>query len=42
LQTDVRVSLSGPDRGTIELSFYSAEDLERILDLMLGVNREAL
>jgi ParB family chromosome partitioning protein len=41
LQTDVRLSLSGPERGTIQIAFYSAEDLERLLDLMLGSAREA-
>jgi ParB family transcriptional regulator, chromosome partitioning protein len=40
LQTDVRVRLSGPERGTVEIAFYSADDLERILDLVLGPNRE--
>lgn len=40
LQTDVRLSLSGPDRGRIEISFYSSEDLERILDLIAGADRE--
>lgn len=42
LQTDVKVALSAADRGTIELAFYSAEDLERILDLMMGADREAV
>jgi ParB family chromosome partitioning protein len=41
LQTDVRIALSGPEKGTITLSFYSGEDLDRILDLVLGVQREA-
>lgn len=41
LQTDVRISLNGPEKGTISLSFYSSEDLERILDLVLGAAREA-
>lgn len=40
LQTDVRIRLSGAERGTVEVSFYSADDLERILDLILGANRE--
>src|SRR5688572_13115929 len=40
LQTDVHIRLSGPERGTIEMSFYSADDLERLLDLTLGPNRE--
>jgi ParB family transcriptional regulator, chromosome partitioning protein len=40
LQTDVHIRLSGPERGAIEVAFYSADDLERVLDLVLGVNRE--
>lgn len=40
LQTDVHIRLSGPERGTINVSFYSADDLERVLDLVLGPNRE--
>jgi ParB family chromosome partitioning protein len=40
LQTDVRLSLSGPEAGTISFSFYSSEDLERLLDLILGPDRE--
>jgi ParB family chromosome partitioning protein len=40
LQTDVQIRLSGPERGTIDISFYSADDLERVLDLVLGPNRE--
>lgn len=40
LQTDVRIKLSGPERGTIEVGFYSADDLERVLDLVLGPQRE--
>lgn len=40
LQTDVHIRLSGPERGTIEVAFYSADDLERVLDLTLGPNRE--
>lgn len=35
LQTDVRVSTSGDNRGKIELSFFSTDDLERLLDLIL-------
>jgi len=41
LQTDVKIRLSGPERGSIEVAFYSAEDLERVLDLVLGANRES-
>lgn len=40
LQTDVKISLSGPEQGTIALSFYSGEDLERLLDLIMGAQRE--
>lgn len=37
LQTDVSIATSSPERGTIKISFYSPEDLERITDL-LGIN----
>ena len=40
LQTDVHIRLSGPERGSIEVAFYSADDLERVLDMVLGPNRE--
>ena len=40
LQTDVHIRLTGPERGSIEVAFYSADDLERVLDLVLGPNRE--
>jgi ParB family chromosome partitioning protein len=40
LQTDVHIRLSGPERGTIDVSFYSADDLERVLDLVLGPQRD--
>jgi ParB family chromosome partitioning protein len=40
LQTDVRITLSGPEKGVIAVSFYSGEDLERLLDLVLGADRE--
>jgi len=35
LQTDVRVDLSGPDAGTIAIRFYSTDDLERVLELVM-------
>ena len=41
LQTDVKISLSSPEQGTISISFYSGEDLERLLDLIMGAQREA-
>jgi ParB family transcriptional regulator, chromosome partitioning protein len=34
LQTDVAVSVGKNNRGTLTLHFYSAEDLERLLDVM--------
>lgn len=42
LQTDVAISLGAEERGKIEIAFYSAEDLERVLDLILGHKRERL
>jgi ParB family chromosome partitioning protein len=36
LQTDVRIQLAKDGKGKIELSFYSDEDLSRILDLVTG------
>lgn len=34
LQTDVTISLSTHNRGSLTIQFYSADDLERLLDLM--------
>lgn len=42
LQTDVHITLSAEDRGEVTIPFYSADDLERVLDLMLGATRETL
>ncbi len=42
LQTDVSIALGAGERGKIEISFYSAEDLERVLDMILGARRERL
>lgn len=39
LQTDVRVSSSTDSRGKIELSFFSADDLDRLLELILRDSR---
>jgi ParB family chromosome partitioning protein len=39
LQTDVRVQLLGEAKGKIEVAFYSGEDLERLLDLILRESR---
>ncbi|MDA1081943.1 MAG: ParB/RepB/Spo0J family partition protein [Gemmatimonadetes bacterium] len=41
-QTDVSVTVSAAGRGDVRLSFYSADDLERMLDLLLGPTREVL
>jgi ParB family chromosome partitioning protein len=42
LQTDVTVSSTDGKRGKIEIVFYSPDDLERVLDLILGKQREQL
>jgi len=42
LQTDVRIVAGDGDRGTITIAFYSADDLERVLDLVLGPKREQM
>lgn len=41
-QTDVRLHLSTKDKGEIRIAFYSADDLERLLDVVLGHGREQL
>jgi len=40
LQTDIAITVSRDYRGSIAVSFYSAEDLERLLDLILGPRRD--
>lgn len=42
LQTDVSVSQATPERGVIEIVFYSVDDLDRLLELILGSNREPM
>ena len=42
LQTDVRLALGAGNKGTITVHFYSVDDLERLLDLVLGPGREPL
>jgi ParB family chromosome partitioning protein len=39
LQTDVRVHATGDSRGRVEIEFYSADDLDRILELILREKR---
>jgi ParB family chromosome partitioning protein len=39
LQTDVQVQMLGSDRGVVRITFYSADDLERLLDAIVGPAR---
>jgi len=39
LQTDVTVQALGNERGVVRISFYSHDDLERVLDIVLGKTR---
>lgn len=39
LQTDVSIQTTGADKGAVKISFYSADDLERILEIVLGGGR---
>lgn len=41
LGTDVKVVQSGKERGEIRVPFYSADDFDRLLELLLGANRTA-
>lgn len=36
LQTDVRINLEGDSNGEISVRFYSADDLQRLLEVILG------
>ena len=40
LQTDIAITVSRDYRGSIAISFFSADDLERVLDLILGSRRD--
>jgi ParB family transcriptional regulator, chromosome partitioning protein len=42
LQTDVRLSLTARDRGQLSILFYSNDDLERVLELILGRTGDGL
>lgn len=42
LQTAVKIHLAAKNKGEVRISFYSADDLERVLDLVLGATREPL
>ena len=39
LQTDVHIQQLGGEKGVVRISYYSADDLERVLDLVLGARR---
>ena len=39
LQTDVQVVLNGPEKGSLRISFYSGDDLDRLLELILREHR---
>ena len=39
LQTDVKVESLGKERGTVRISFFSPDDLERVMDVILGKER---
>ena len=39
LQTDVSVQALGNERGVLRISFYSHDDLDRVLDIVLGASR---
>ncbi len=39
LGTDAKIVQSGKERGELRIPFYSADDFERMLDLLLGANR---
>jgi len=39
LQTDVSLQLSGDGKGIVRIAFYSPDDLDRLLDLIVGRDR---
>ncbi|HEX6537216.1 MAG TPA: ParB/RepB/Spo0J family partition protein [Gemmatimonadaceae bacterium] len=40
LQTDVAITLADRERGKIEIAFYSADDLDRLLEVIIGYKRD--
>jgi ParB family chromosome partitioning protein len=42
LQTDVHIAVSGKQKGELRVPFYSADDFERILELLLGTGRDTM
>jgi ParB family chromosome partitioning protein len=41
MQTDAKVHLTSKNSGELRIPFYSADDLERLLDIVLGASRES-
>ena len=39
LQTDVHLALTGKEKGVLRIGFYSSDDLDRLLELILGRKR---
>jgi ParB family transcriptional regulator, chromosome partitioning protein len=39
LQTDVHLVLTGKEKGVLRIGFYSSDDLERVLELILGTKQ---
>ncbi|MFN2565267.1 MAG: ParB/RepB/Spo0J family partition protein [Gemmatimonadaceae bacterium] len=39
LQTDVHLAMTGKEKGVLRIGFYSSEDLDRLLELILGAKR---
>lgn len=39
LQTDVHIQMLGSERGVVRINFYSPDDLERLLDLVISPSR---
>jgi len=40
LQTDVHIELNGESKGSVRIAFYSADDLDRVMELIVGDARE--
>jgi ParB family chromosome partitioning protein len=42
LQTDVHITLSGKQKGELRVPFYSGDDFERMIELLLGGDRDVM
>jgi hypothetical protein len=40
LQTDITVDIDEKDRGQLRISFYSTDDLNRLIELIIGHTTE--